>query len=482
MPLSLRASLLLAVLLAGTGAQLRAEDFEIVLENGRVMDPASGLDAIRNVGLRGGAIAAISEEPLHGRIVVDARGCVVAPGFIDLHQHAHEPADYALKAQDGVTTVCELEVGTGNVDAWYARHEGKSLINFGVSVGHIACRTQVLGGRPEWVPAADAPAANQVANEAQLAEICRLLDAGLQRGAIAVGIGIAYTPRASSWEILEVFRVAARYHASCHVHVRAKGDSGPENIFASIEEVIAASAATGAPLQVCHVQSSSNRFTPRVLELIGGARERGLDISVECYPYDAGMGEIRSAGFNPGWQERYGGLTYQDLEWPLTGERLTAESFARYRAIGGNVISHSNTEETVRAAVASPLTLIASDGLRGHPRNAGTCARVLGRYVREAQVLPLMSALAKLSLMPARRLEQRVPAMRRKGRISVGADADVVVFDPAAVIDRATYAEPNLPSVGMRQVLVGGVFVVRDGVLQSGVQPGQAVRAPIASH
>lgn len=452
--------------------------YDIVLSGGRVIDPESGLDAVREVGIRGGVIQAVSAQPLTGGAVLDATGLVVAPGFIDLHQHAQNPEDYQLKAQDGVTTVGELEVGTSDVDRWYSARAGKTPINFAVSVGHVQCRIAVMGGPPAFLPGAATAAATNRASDEQIAKICELLERGLRRGAVAVGFGIQYTPGASPWEIVQAFRVAAKYRASCHIHVRNKGDVGSQNIYTALEEIIAASAITGAPAQICHVQSSAGPATPRVLELIADARARGLDLTTECYPYTASMTEISSAIFDPGWQERFNGIGYHDLQWGATGERLTEESFKAYRSSGGLVIIHSNTEATVEAAVASPVTMVASDGLRGHPRDAGTSARILGHYVRERKLITLTQAIDKLSLMPARRLERRVPAMRNKGRIRVGADADLVIFDPDKVIDRATYEQPDLPSAGIADVLVNGVFVVKNGSFQAGVVPGRAVRAP----
>jgi N-acyl-D-aspartate/D-glutamate deacylase len=454
------------------------EEYDLVLHHGRVMDPESGLDAIREVGIRSGRIAAISEQPLSATASIDATGLVIAPGFIDLHQHGQRPEDYRVKAQDGVTTVAELEVGTSDVDQWYAQREGKAAINFAVSVGHIQCRMKVFGDRPALVPDAKSGAATIVGTDAQEAQICGLVEKGLARGAVAVGFGLQYTPAATQRETVDVFRVAAKYHASCHVHLRAKGYSGPQNVYSSVLELIAASTLTGAPAQICHVQSTCNRATPRVMELVTEARAHGVDLSVECYPYTAGMTDIMSAIFDPGWQER-AQIDFKDLQWVATGERLTPETFAQYRKTGGMVIVHSNPESLIREIVAHPLTMIASDGLHGHPRNAGTSARVLGRYVREEKALTLMQALDKLSLMPARRLEARVPAMKNKGRVRVGADADLALFNPETVIDRSTYTEPDLPSAGVPFVLVAGVFVVRDGVLQEGALPGRAVRAPI---
>jgi len=464
--------LLLAVSLRAADA-----DFDVVIANGRVIDPESKLDAVRHVGIRGGAIRALSTQPLRGRTMIEAKGAVVSPGFIDLHQHATNPEDAVLKVQDGVTLIAELEVGTADVDAWYAAREGKLPIHFAVSVGHIPCRMLVMGDQPAFLPAANSGAALKVANEAQLAQLRDLIERGLQQGAVAVGFGLQYTPGATHWEAMEMFRVAGRFKASCHVHLRAKGLTGPGNVFSSVQELIAASLITGAPAHICHVQATSNQFTPQVFQLIGEARARGIDISSECYPYTAGMTDIRSAIFDPGW-ERDGRYTFKDIQWPATGERLTAETFAQYRKIGGLVIFHSNTEDVVRAAVLQPFTLFASDGLRGHPRHAGTSARVLGRYVREQKLLTLSQAIEKLSLLPAQRLEQRVPAMKNKGRIRIGADADLVVFDPEKIIDRATYENAELSSAGIHYVLVAGAIAVKEGVFQDGVKAGRGVRAP----
>jgi N-acyl-D-aspartate/D-glutamate deacylase len=453
--------------------------YDVVILNGRVIDPESRLDAVRNVGIAGGTVKAITTARLSGRTVIDAKGLVVSPGFIDLHQHGQDEENYRFKAMDGVTTALELEIGTGDVDRWYAERQGKTLINYGVSVGHLAARMAAMREPIEFVPSGQA--ARRAATDAEIAEMKMQLERGLQRGAIAVGFGIQYVPHASHWEILEMFRVASRFGASCHVHLRNAGLKEPASSTQALEEVIAATAITGAPLHLVHIQSTGGKNTPRLLQMIAEARARKLDVTTECYPYIAGMTDIKSAIFNEGWQEVFG-IDYANLQWAATGERLTKESFERYRKSGGMVAVFSMTEEIVETAVANPLTMIASDGIlnngKGHPRTAGTYTRVLGRYVRERRALSLTDALRKMTLMPAQRLEHRVPAMKNKGRIRVGADADLVVFDPARVIDKSTYEQPAQYAEGVNYVLVNGVVVVKDGKLEAEVHPGRPVRAP----
>jgi dihydroorotase len=459
------------------------ETYDLAILNGRVMDPESGFDAVRNVGIRNGKIAAISATPLNGKSSIDAKGLVVAPGFIDLHEHGQEPRNYEFQARDGVTTSLELEAGTNDVDRWYGLREGKSLINFGVSIGHIPVRMKVLGDpQGGMLPTGDA--AHRAATPDELEKIIALMEKGFRQGALAEGMGVNYTPGATHWEIVEMFRVAAKYGASVHVHLRYGGLKEPNTGLAALEEVLAAAAATGAPLHVVHVTSMGLKYTPQLIAMIKGAQQRGLDVTTECYPYTAGSTALQSAIFDPGWQENMG-ITYKDVQWTATGERLTADTFDKYRKEGGIVVIFSIPEEAARTAVADPIVMIASDGMpitgaKVHPRGQATFSRVLGYYVREEKALDLMTALRKMTLMPAQRLEKRAPAFKDKGRIRVGADADITIFDPARVIDKATFEEPLQYSEGIPFVLVNGVLVVNNSQLIEGVHPGRAARAPLA--
>ncbi len=305
-----------------------------------------------------------------------------------------------------------------------------------------------------------------------------MIEHGLRRGAVAVGFGLQYTPEATQWEALEVFRIAGKYKASCHVHIRNKGTDSGLNIYTAVHEVIALSAISGAPGHIVHIQSTGNLVTPKLIEMIVSARKHGLDVSCEVYPYTAGMTDIKSAIFDPGWQERTK-ITYNNLQWVATGDRLTKQTFEKYRKEGGKVIVHANPESLVRKVVSHPITMIASDGFKGHPRNAGCFSRVLGKYVRENKDLSLMLALKKCSYWPARRLEECAPAFKNKWRIKVGADADLIVFDAKTIIDKSTFTNAAQYSSGIKYTLVNGVAIVKDGKFQKNIFPGKAARGQI---
>lgn len=466
-------------LLAPSVAAQQGQVYDIVLVGGRVMDPETGLDAVRNVGINGTTIAAITAQPLSGRTVIDVGGLVVGPGFVDLHAHGQDSVSSRFQAGDGVTTALELEGGTGNVPSFYDAREGRAIINFGATASHGSARRRILSDTTERGPAAVYRPADRFEIERIAAEIRR----GLDEGALGIGFGIQYVPGAGREEIIDMFAVGAEYEVTSFVHDRYFGLIEPGSSVEAVQELIAGAAITGASIHMVHVGSSGLGQVPRILDMIEGAQSRGLDITTEVYPYTAGSTDIRAALFDSGWRERTDS-DYSDMEWVATGERLTEETFHQYREQGGPIIIHMIPQDMVDYAVAHPLVMIASDGVpyrngRAHPRGAGTFARVLGRYVREQQTIPLMEALRKMSLMPARRLEAAVPQMRTKGRMQVGADADITVFDPARVIDRATFSEPAQFSAGIVHVLVNGTLVVTDEKVLDGVLPGEGIRRPV---
>jgi N-acyl-D-aspartate/D-glutamate deacylase len=469
---------------------LTAQQYDVVLEGGRVMDPETGLDAVRNVGIRDGKIARISAEPLSGRRVVHAAGLVVAPGFIDLHQHGQEIASQRVKAFDGVTTALELEIGAPDVAQFLKSKEGHSLIHYGTTASHASARALVFGaplpsevtnpraGIPEILPKSG-PATNQPATPEQIKQIQQRLRDELDSGALGVGMGIQYTPGATRLEVIDMFRVAAERKLPVYTHIRSFGRLEPGSAIESVEEVIGAAAITGAPLHIVHINSTCLADSLECLSLVEGARARGLDVSTEAYPYIAGMTEINSALFNPGWREKLG-IDYSSLVLPDTGEHLTQARFEELHnsSTPNSVLVFANTQEMVDATIPNPSIMIASDGATGHPRNAGTYSRVLAQYVREKKSLTLMEALRKMTLMPAQMLERSTPAARHKGRLQEDADADIVVFDPKTITDRSTFEKPMEPSVGVHYLLVGGTVLIDEGKIVPDVFSGRAVLGP----
>jgi N-acyl-D-aspartate/D-glutamate deacylase len=474
----------LALALLGAALACTAEPrYPLVLQGGRVMDPESGLDTIADVAIQDGRIVAVSLTPIRGDTVINVAGLVVAPGFIDLHAHGMTTEDIWRKVQDGVTTQLEMEIGVYPVAKWYDAMASNSPANYGATVAHTGARFaefdrvevihQATHREAQRALGPNPAGANMPATAAQIQALAARLQQGLDEGALGVGFGINYVPAATREEITEMFRVAARNGATAFVHTRAFG-------IVPIREAIETAATTGASLHIVHIGSSGGRAAPQALALIDSARTAGMDVTTEVYPYTAASTYLESAIFNPGWQQNFG-ISYGDLMWPATGERLTAATFAKYRAQGGAVVIFMMRDEDVAYAIKHPGVMIASDGMplvngAGHPRGVGSYARVLGRYTRDQQLLPLMTALEKMTILPARRLEAFVPEMKRKGRIATGADADITVFDPATVMDSASYELPARTSVGIPHVLVNGVFVVRDGQPVTGVLPGRALR------
>jgi hypothetical protein len=460
---------------------LAAQQYDLVIEGGRVIDPETGLDAVRNVGVRDGKIARISSEALSGRRVVHAGGLVVAPGFIDLHQHGQDLASQRVKALDGVTTALELEIGAPDVAQFLKSKEGHSLIHYGTSASHMAARALVFGAPltsgaiiPKSGPATDLPATPD-----QIEAIRQRLRSELDAGGLAVGMGIQYTPGATRLEVIDMFRLAAERRLPVYTHMRSAGRVEPGSSIESVSEVIGAAAITGASLHIVHINSSCLRDSLECLSMIEGARARGLDVTTEAYPYIAGMTAVNSALFNPGWREKLG-IDYGDLVLPDTGEHLTKQRFDELHNSNVTqwVLVFANIQEIVDKVIPHPLVMIASDGAEGHPRNAGTYSRVLAEYVREKGTLTLMDAIRKMSFMPAEMLERSTPAARQKGRLQEGCDADIVVFDAATISDRATFEKPMEPSVGVRYLLVGGSVVVDEGKIVPDVFPGRGLVGP----
>ena len=479
------AALLLALGPATASAQHRAVTYDVVILGGRVMDPASRLDAIRNVGIRADKIATVTAGRIAGRDTIDARGLVVAPGFIDLHAHAQDEEADRYFVMDGVTTALEMELGVGPVAEFYASRQGRSLVNFGGTASHfqgrrIATGTQLRDYYHETWTDTSSRFSQTRTTPAIIDTVQAYVRRELDAGALGIGIGLAYIPGASGLEIYRLFEVCAERQVICFTHVR---DALP-----GVQEVVADAMATGASLHVVHANSSSGASQGAAtwrpfLRVIREARRHGVDVSTEAYPYTAGSTFVQSAIFDSWVTDT--ASDYNSLVWVATGEHLTRESFLAFRRVGGNIVQLGAADSVLYPLFRDSTVIVASDAVpwfnhRGHPRLAGTFARVLGRYVREQRLFTLMEGLRRMTIMPARRLERSIPQMRTKGRIGAGMDADVVIFDASRIIDRATYEAPAQYAEGVTAVLVNGVPVVRNARPIAGVYPGRPIRRALA--
>jgi len=487
-------------------------EWDLVLRGGRVIDPESGLNAVRDVAVARDRIAAVGTR-LPAEVEVDVTGQVVTAGFIDLHSHVNDLGGLRLQALDGVTTALELEGGVTPVAEAYRRAAAQGRpINYGFAASWAMARMEAVAGLPPdaslgglMARIAD-PGWQRPAEPAQVSALLSRLSADLADGALGVGVLLGYAPEASPAEYLRVAGLAAEAGVPAFTHARDLIEMVPRTAIDGAEEIVRAAGQTGAHMHYCHVNSTSLRHIDRVLALVGRAQAAGSRITTEAYPYGSGMTGIGAAFLAP---ERLGErrLVPSSLTYAPTGEQIASE--ARLRELrqddpGGLVIIEllSEDDPADRALLMRSLTfpgsVVASDAMPltwtappadptawplpataiTHPRTAGTFCRALRLLTGNAgRPLGLAHALAKCSLEPARLLGERAPAMRRKGRVQAGMDADLVVFDPDTITDRASYQRSTLTSLGIRHVLVNGIFVVRDGALEAGARPGRPVRA-----
>lgn len=462
--------------------------YDIVLSGGRVIDPETKLDAIRNVGIFNNHIAQISSEQLKGKETIDVTGLVVAPGFIDMHAHGRTNKEQEYQMHDGVTTGLELEWGVEHLGKWYASRQDKALLNYGASVCWPFERFRALGNfRKEEEELMQTiakgqsgfenllnkikPASNLGLSQSQLDKTIENIRQSLSEGGIGIGMPLGYVPGSKPEEVLRLFQMAASMQALIYTHVREGG-------LMAVQEVMTNAILTGAPLHIVHINSATLSNISIGIEMVQAAQQKGYNITTELYPYPAASTALQSAVFDDGWQKRLG-INYEDLQWVATGERLTKETFESYRKSGGVVIIYCMKPDWIKAGVVSKGTIIASDGMAyaklAHPRTAGTFSRVLGKYVREEKIIDLSGAIEKMTLLPAKRLEVIAPMMRFKGRIQVGADADITIFNPDTIIDKATFEKGLEFSEGIEYVMVNGSFVLKNGKTVNNVFPGQAV-------
>ena len=494
----------------------QSKQYDVVIINGRVMDPETGLDAARNVGVKDGKIAAITEQAIRGAETIDATGHVVAPGFIDGHCHGANDA-YAVKCgiRDGKTTQLDLEFGAWPVDAWYERWEGRAQANYGASVGHLAIRDDVFSSivantgnlvleiwksKGQW--------SVRKASPADLKEILDRVKQGLKQGGLGVGTPVGYaTSGLTSYELNQAWRLAGEYGLFATVHGRFSSMALPTEGILGTLEAIASATMFGAGLLVHHYHAQVLSAVEDVAKMVDQARERGVKVLLEMYPYTYGSSIMMADYLRPDNYNNNMGHSYGDITLVQTMQSLTKETYekALEETPGATILFNHCTEQDMVKAMAWPSVCLGSDGVPylddkashdaegattvpydypdekalGHPRGAGAYAKVF-RYVREQKVMPLMTAVAKSSYLLAKFMEDcGVPQMAFKGRIQVGADADITIFNPHTITDNATREHGALPSSGIPFVIINGVPVVKNSKIVEGVYPGKPIRRPV---
>ena len=501
----------------------KKKQFDIVLTNGRVIDPETYLDGKFNVGIKGGQITAVSDQPLKGKEVIDASGMIVSPGFIDPHSHAMLTSSNRIQAFDGLTTALDLEAGVLPVSEFYdtCAKEGRP-INYGVSAGwgFARCVTmspeQAVNGKPvpkvaylfplfgirEWT--------EEVSTEEQLAEILKMTEQGLKEGGIGIGMLWGYAPGAGLKELHAIWELAAKYNVPTYTHIQYLSMVDPNSSVKSMIELMGLAAATGAHTHVCHWNSTSLRDIPTIRSIVKNAQDRGLKVTTEAYVYGAGSSAIGASEFDPSDIEQRTGIHWENLTLVRTGEEFKSkEDFTKDRDAkpGDAVVIHFLDEENnphdaslLDMSVLFPGTAICTDGipwvdstgafyegtewpipkgLLSHPRAAGNYSRFMRLWVRERGVMSWMDAIRQASLNACLIFEYCAPALKKKGRIQEGMDADIVVFDPETITEKGTFTEPCQLSVGMKHVIVNGTFLIRDEELDPKAMPGQPIRGPI---
>lgn len=449
--------------------------FAMVLLGGRVIDPGSGFDGVANVGIDGSTITAISTEPLAGQVAVDASGLVVSPGFIDLLSFEPNPVGDWYKIADGVTTALGMHGLNYQAAAFFEQMAGKVPYHYGGAWDDAHER-----GFAREIDIGEAPSGSQ------LASMVAGLTEGLAAGFIGLSFEPEYTPGVTNQELVSLARVAAAHGVPVFFHVRYSDPDPPGTNAEAIAEVLDVARQTGASVHVDHITSTGGTFTmAETLATLEAARADGIDVTACMYPYDSWATYPNSARFNDGWQDRFR-ISYSDLQVAGTSDRLTESGFEAAQEANLLVAAYAIPEEDLELALAAPWVMVASDGLieeagNNHPRGAGCFSRTLGRYVREKELIPLVDALAKMTILPAQRLERGAPALRRKGRLQVGADADICVFDPDRIIDRATVANPEQYSEGIEWVLVAGQVAMDPSGLKRDVFAGTPIQSePVA--
>jgi len=446
--------------------------YDVVIANGRVVNPETKLDREGlNVAIQDGKIALVTDQKLKGKRVIDAKGLVVAPGFIDNLSYDPNPIGVWNKIADGVTSNIAMHGGTASPEKWYPYYErNRTPLHFGASFFYTQARNQFKLSRYD------------TAKPAQTQTLVEQAERALNNGVLGISFSLEYVPGVNDKEILPLMKLAQEYNVPVYFHARYSDMEEPGTNIDALNELIGYARASGAAVHIDHINSTGGTFSMKQsLKMVSDAIEEGLDITSCIYPYDYWGTYLNSARFDEGWQERFR-ISYGDLQIAGTNERLTKETFRKYQKEGKLAVAYAIPKQDVIDSLKAPFVMIGSDailepGFNNHPRASGTFARTVGLYVREQQVISLSDAIAKMSLLPAQRLEKQAPALKKKGRIAKGMDADIVVFYYDKISDRSTVAKPELVSAGIEYVLVNGQVALDEKGLHKDIRVGQPIKS-----
>ena len=514
------------VALASISATQAQPSFDVLIQNGRVMDGSGNPWARLDVGIRGGQIAAVGRLPnATGRTTIDAAGRIVAPGFIDVHSHAAEGLNRPALRQaqpliaQGVTTIVGNPDGGGPVDLAAQRAElesGGLGPNVALLIGHGRVRGAVLGG------------ANRAPTAEELERMKALVRTAMDQGAFGLSSGLFYTPGsyARTEEVIELTKVAAARGGLYTSHIRDEGDYNV-GVVAAVEEVIRIAEEAGTIGIVSHAKAlgpDNWGLGHAITHRIAAARDRGVQVYADQYPYEASSTSLRAALLPDGVpvpsEQRSNETAADSAAAAIAGraEKLAAENLRRRGGAASILIAHyrpdpslegksleqiaaerkqspvrialemiarqapsfvsfNMSEDDIAEIMRQPYTMTSSDGGlvaigegKPHPRNYGAFARKLSRYVRERGTVTLEHAVRSMTGLPA-----AVFGLSDRGVIREGAAADIVIFDPAKVVERSTYTDPHQLAEGMSHVMVNGQFVLQDGKFTTAL-PGRVLR------
>jgi N-acyl-D-amino-acid deacylase len=454
--------------------------YDLVIKNGILADTEQSVLMPGHLGIMGNRIEKVTTETIHGVKEIDAAGLIVSPGFIDIHGHVdgHIPCA-CLSVLQGVTTTVGGNCGFGPLklkEFFYNQECDGCPINQAQLIGHSFSLREIVGITNPYVPA----------KEEEIERMCEILEQGFKDGAIGLSFGLEYAPGTSFEEMTRLSSLAKKYNKIVSVHTNMKCPDDLE----SLREIIQLGEKTGAHILISHfVYQYGSGVMTEALEIVDDARSRGVKISVDSGMYTSFATFIGAAIFDEENIKKFN-YKYEDIlvsSGIYKGKRLNYELYKEMREkySGETVICFTGVEEEIYEAIVKDYVVLSSDigpapsgrTNEGHPQNAGTFPRFFRRLVREQNRLPLIDAIIKCTLMPAEILD-----IKRKGRLSEGADADLVVFDINTIKDNARFpdkGEPDAKPDGISYVIVNGEIVVDHNQISSHIRSGKVIKGLI---